>query len=115
MDKGPCTAWALAAAAMSHSLDAKPLPRGLSEATVGNWAMRLNNGGDAIDGVEPFGIELSNTEYLAFGLLHPAGGMIGGWTEDRFILEMAEQLSAADREVFAKEIAATKAREASHA
>lgn len=109
-DAGPATAWALAIAAISNALGVSPLPAGITEATVGHWSMKLNNGREAAGDLEPFGIELASNEYLAFGVLTPAGGMLGGWSEDRFILEMAEHLSADDRETFAAEIAAASPR-----
>lgn len=110
MDNGPSTAWALAAAAMASALGKTPLPSGISEATVGHWSMKLNNSKEDAEQIPPFGIELASNEYLAFGLLVPAGGMIGGWTEDRFILEMAEQISDEDRVAFSAEIEAARAR-----
>lgn len=96
---------------MVNALGVKPLPAGISEATVGHWSMKLNNSKEAVDGIEPFGIELRSNEYLAFGVLAPAGGIVAGWTEDRLIAELAEHISDEDREVFAVEITAVEARE----
>jgi len=106
----PSTAWAIAVTAMATALDAKPLPAGISDAQVGHWSLKLNNGREPLDCVPGFSIEIKSTEYLAFGLLHPAGGMIGGWSEDRFILEMAQHLTAEDRANFAAEVAAVEGR-----
>ena len=103
---GPSLAWALAAIAVGHSLGVKPLPPGISEAKVGHWNLKLNNGKSVADGVEPFGISLASDEYLAFGALHPSGGMIGGYTEDRLIDELVAFLPPEETAPFAEEIAA---------
>lgn len=103
MNGGPSVAWASAALAVGHMLNAKPLPAGLSHAVVGDWEIWLNNGKDeqAVPGHDmplgAFGICASNRVYVAVVVLDPRGGMIGGYSEDQFIADMETAIPEADR------------------
>lgn len=72
-----------------------PLPVGISQATVGDWSLTINTADEpvAIDGIEkpilPFEIYAKNNKYLAFAVIGPSGGAIGGMTEEQFIADLA--------------------------
>lgn len=114
-----CIAWALATQAIAVKLDVIPLPPGLSEATVGRWNLVVNNSKlelpASVNGVEtdlpPYEVAVSMTDYLVFGLLGPAGGMIGGGvTEDEFIADMVANLPKEALEPYAEELEQRKDR-----
>lgn len=85
---GPSEAWALAAIAIGQALNIKPLPSGLNTAEVGDWSLTMNNSKDAIDNIGPFEIKGQNNEYVAVAILAPSGGMLAGYTENKFIADM---------------------------
>lgn len=103
MSAGPSLAWALGAQAVGYALETIPLPPGPSEAMVGKWRLVVNNSKlDAVhvagdrDPLElrPFELYCEHTEFVSFGLLGPDGGIIGGYSEDRFIDDMVAALPA---------------------
>ena len=94
-------AWALAGQAISHKLNMQPLPRGTSEAEVGRWRLVINNSSlEMVHSAPPkpdislpmMEIYCEHLDYLSFGLLGPAAGMIGGYSEEQFIADMVEYL-----------------------
>lgn len=93
---GPCLAWAIASVAIGHVNGTKPMPPGLNTARVGKWDLAVNAGREPIthDGREmsPFELQCVHSEYLAMGILDPAGGTIGGYPEDDFIKDMLAEL-----------------------
>ena len=93
----PSLAWALGSQAVGYALESIPLPAGPSEAIAGRWRLVVNN--SQLDAVvangtrepielRPFELYCEHLDFLAFGLLGPDGGLIGGYTEDRFIDDM---------------------------
>jgi hypothetical protein len=95
--EGMSLAWALATSAACCARNEKPLPQGISEARVGRWIIVVNNSKlelpATVNGIAtelpPFEVAVAMPEFVVFGLLGPAGGMIGGGvSEDEFIADM---------------------------
>lgn len=114
MSGGFALSWALASCAIAHKLDVMPLPTGSHEAEVGNWRLIVNNSkltvihrkvGEADVELPPFEVYCQNRKYLSFGLIGPAGGMLGGYTEDQFILDLMDFLPKSALEPFREELA----------
>lgn len=110
---GPCLAWALGAQAIAHKLDMMPLPKGTSEAVVGRWRLIVNNtelelihSAPPARDVElpPFELYCQHLDFFSFGLLGPNGGMIGGYTEERFIADLIPHLSKESLVMFGSEL-----------
>lgn len=110
--KNPCLSWALASVALAARLDQAPLPKGINDATVGKWRLVLNNSrlevpfpdGPQFPELKPFELYVSNVDFVAIGLLAPDGGLIGGYTEDRFIAEIIPHLPQSALNDFAEEL-----------
>ncbi len=72
-----------------------PFPKGINRATVGDWDLTLNTADEPMqadgidDPVKPFEVYATNNKYLAFAILGPSGGAVGGMTEDEFIADLA--------------------------
>jgi hypothetical protein len=103
---GPCLAWAVASVAIGQVNGTKPMPPGLNTARVGRWDLAVNAGREPVtyDGREmsPFELQCVHTEYLAVGAFDPAGGAIGGYSEDRFIKDILAELPPEIAEEFSK-------------
>lgn len=110
---GPSLAWVISTSAIAHKLDVMPLPPGINEAVVGKWHLVVNNsklemsyhapGRTPVD-LPPFEVFCEHLEYLSFGLLGPFAGMIGGYSEDRFIGDLIPHLSSQALADFADEL-----------
>ena len=87
------TAFYLAVAAVAAS-NGSPLPKGVSEATVGNWRLAVNNSREELPfnghSLTPFTVYAENTVYLGFSLFDAYEGVFGGIPEDQFIADMRE-------------------------
>jgi hypothetical protein len=93
--RGPNVAWASAVVALGNSLGVKPIPSQLVNGTVGDWDIWLNNGDGEVTLPSPhelnlprFDVFATSTKYLAFGSFDPSGGLLAGYSEDRFIDDM---------------------------
>lgn len=112
----PCLAWVLGSMAIGNVLDKIPLDKGINEARVGNWILVVNNSKFALanprqptaEELPAFELYCENTEYLSFGMFGPRGGMIGGYTEDKFIADLIPFLSRETLNDFSEELDAFK-------
>lgn len=87
-NKGISEAFYEAVCAVGKAIGVKPLPVGLNEADVNGWHLTLNTSSDRIDEHDPFTVKAVHQEYIGIAIFDPAGGMIGGIPEDRFIADM---------------------------
>lgn len=89
---GVSIAFVMAVDVIAQTLGTTPLPPGINTAECGDWKLTINNSREqAAHGdrtLDPWDLFVENTKYLAFGILSPAGGMIGGLSEADFIQEM---------------------------
>jgi len=95
---GPSTAWALASMAIAHVNGTIPLPREVVSAKADHWTLTLNNTNAPIDDLGPFEVRCASDKYVAVGIFGPAGGMIAGYAEERFIADMQAVVPRADWE-----------------
>ena len=101
--RGPCLAWAIAAAAISHALQAEPLPPGLSHADIGDWQLTVNNSAQEQAGHPPFEIRAIHKVYVAMASFGPHDGAIMGGSEDQFIKDIAASLPEQTQRLFLPE------------
>ena len=89
---GLSIAYLLGVDAIAKSIGTTPLPKGLTTVRVGDWTLTINNGREALkhNGHEIGPWELSGRHevYLAFLMMLPIGGMVGGCSESAFIADM---------------------------
>lgn len=92
-DRPISTAFAAAAGAIAAVLGISPI-KGLHVAETDGWKLTINASMEpvACEGlptpIGPYEIHAEGKIYLAFGVLDPFGGMVGGIDEDSFIAEM---------------------------
>jgi len=115
--RNPSLAWALAAQAIAFKLGVAPLPHGTSEAEVGRWRLAINatsldlthkaEGKPDVE-LRPFEVYAEHLDYVAFGLLAPDGGVVGGYPEAQFIADMVAFLPPDALSPFADQLGAFK-------
>jgi len=87
-DQGISEAFYEAVCAVGKAIGKKPLPVGLNEADVNGWHLTLNSSADIIGDHEPFTVIAQHQEYIGVAVFDPAGGIIGGISEDQFVADM---------------------------
>ena len=89
---GVSAAFSAAVEAVVAQIGTTPLPKGLNEARVGNWTIKLNASRETltVDGtpLPPFTLIASHEVFVAFACIDPTGGIVAGASEAEFIADM---------------------------
>jgi hypothetical protein len=91
-EQGISEAFTVAVEAIAKIAGVKPLPSGVTSVEAGDWTLTINASKDEVRHGEmdlaPYTVFANNKVYLAFALISPIDGAIGGMPESEFIDQM---------------------------